>query len=97
MTEHDIDTLPAEILDLPIQMNVRITVRSRSRLEAYIKYMDRPSTDRPSNTEDWPTTIQGVIQDALDKFLATHPLREKSGPEKKPVRTAKKGVRKTSK
>lgn len=96
MTTEEMSALPDSVLDQQIQLNSRVTIRTKAKLDAYIQYMDRPETDRPSETHDWPHTIQGTLEQALIEFLAKRPLRDKSGPAKKPTRTVKKGTRKAS-
>lgn len=71
-------------LDELVQVNVRIPLRLRIRIDKVAEYAKRPQKERPESTYNWPSTVQGVVQEALEEYLASHIIREKSGPKTKP-------------
>ena len=74
---------------MQVQLNTRVSVELRVRMEKYLEYMDKPAAKRPESTEAWPSTIVDMIEDALTTFLADHPLQMKKGPRspKRKVKT----------
>lgn len=71
-------------LDELVQINVRIPLRLRIRIDKVAEYAKRPRKERPESTYNWPSTVQGVVQEALEEYLSSHIIREKSGPKEKP-------------
>lgn len=71
-------------LDELVQINVRIPLRLRIRIDKVAEYAKRPRKERPESTYNWPSTVQGVVQEALEEYLARHIVKEKSGPKPKP-------------
>lgn len=71
-------------LDELVQVNVRIPLRLRIRIDKVADYAKRPRKERPESTYNWPSTVQGVVQEALEEYLSSHIIREKSGPKQKP-------------
>jgi len=70
-----------------VQVNVRLPVRLRDRMERYLQGMDMPSQKRAPETEDWPDTMQGLVAQAVDEFLLTHKPEGRKGPDAKPPLT----------
>ena len=67
--------------DVMVQFNTRITLRMRNSFDDYLDYMDKPLDKRPEETENWPTNIVKVVDDALTTFFAEHPKRPRLGPK----------------
>lgn len=65
-------------------INVRVPTGLRERVDQYLLYMAKPYSERPRNTEDWPTTLTEVVKQGLEEFLVHHPQLEKEGAPKKP-------------
>jgi len=77
--------------NIKVQMATRISYRTRVSLDEFISYMDLPLIKRPLETEDWPSNIVDVIEDALTTFFAEHPRHPRKGvkdPRKKPAAKA---------
>lgn len=71
-------------LDELVQVNVRIPLRLRIRIDKVVEFSRRPRKERPESTYNWPSTVQGVVQEALEEYLSSHIVKEKSGPKPKP-------------
>lgn len=67
-----------------VQVNVRVPLRLRQRIDEYLQYMDLPIEKRAPETDDWPTSLGGLVQEAIDNFLVTHPRQLRRGPNVKP-------------
>ena len=67
------------IFDQMVQLNVRIPMRVRVRLDQYQEYMNLPEDQRPPDTIDWPITLAGIVREALDEWLASHPKNLRKG------------------
>ncbi len=70
--------------DKMTQLNVRIPLRTRARLDKYQDYMQRPEVDRPPHTIDWPQSLAAIVREALDEWLSEH--TPKSKPPGRPVK-----------
>ncbi len=67
--------------DLPaLQFNTRVSLRIRRNLDDYLEYMKRPLRQRPPETEDWPTNLTSLTNEALEIWLAEHQRRLRKGP-----------------
>ena len=67
-----------------VQVNVRVPLRTRARLDDYLDYVSEPEHRRPDNTANWPDSLSGTVIEALTEFLDSHPLEGKRGPTKPP-------------
>ena len=65
-----------------VQVNVRVPLYVRARLDSYLDYVSEPLHRRPDNTAHWPTSLSGTVIVAIDEFLDSHPLEGKRGPTK---------------
>lgn len=92
--EDDPSTIDASVLDQKVQINTRVPIRLRMHLDQYRKYMERPETERPQQTHDWPRTVEEIVSQALKEFLAKHPQKERPGPERARARPVTKKQRK---
>lgn len=70
------------IFDQMVQLNVRIPLRTKARLEAHIEYLEDDSIPKPDETIDWPHSLAGIVREALDDYLASRPNLQKKGQEK---------------
>jgi len=61
------------IFDKAVQLNVRIPLRTRARLDRYMDYMSNQSVQRPHDTLDWPSSLAAIVREALDDWLLAHP------------------------
>lgn len=81
---------PAEIdrayLDQLVQLNVRIPLGLRMRLDRFLDYMELPEEDRSKASVDnnWPSSLQELVRQALEEFLATRNLKQRPGKDPKP-------------
>lgn len=66
-----------------VQMNLRIPVRLRERLDEFLQYMELDLRQRAPRTEDWPSTLTDLTVQALNDFLATHEKEVRTGPKPK--------------
>lgn len=79
--------VPAEIdrtyLDQLVQLNVRIPLQLRIRMDQFIDYNQQPDSERSQEAVDnnWPSTLQELTTQALQLFLATHPIKQRRGPK----------------
>ena len=64
-------------------VNIRVPTSLRNRVDRYLNYMKDPESERPKETVDWPDSLTGVVVQALEDFLATHPQQAKRGTKKK--------------
>ncbi len=67
-----------------VQLNTRIPLNLRVRLDQYQEYMKQPFLERRKETQDWPSSLAGIVVDALNTFLRDHPQRLRTGPVKDP-------------
>lgn len=74
--------LSEPIFDQMVQLNVRIPMRTRVRLEQYQEYMELPESERPESTIDWPISLAAIVREALDEWLAEHPKERRRGGRK---------------
>ncbi len=65
-----------------VQVNVRVPLGTRARLDDYLDYVSEPEHRRPEASAHWPTSLSGTVIAALDEFLEAHPLTGKRGPTK---------------
>lgn len=65
-----------------VQLNVRIPVRLRVRMEEFLQYQERPLADRIPESEDWPTSMQALVKAAVEDYLARRPLKTRTGSNK---------------
>ena len=63
------------------QLNTRISYRMRKVMDRYIIYMQKPIAQRPQHTDDWPSNIVDIMDDALTTFFADHPRSPRKGPK----------------
>ncbi len=68
--------------DLPaLQLNTRVSIRVRKSLDAYLDYIQtNVPRNLPPEATDWPRTLTGVVNEALEIWLAEHPRRYRKGP-----------------
>jgi hypothetical protein len=62
-----------------VQVNVRLPIKLRARMEEFLQYVDQPSEHRVPDSDNWPTSIQGLVQSAIEDYLALHPLETRRG------------------
>ena len=77
-----------------VQINTRVPLLLRIQLDEYLIFMEQLESRRPNPSHDWPKSISGVLNQALEEFIDAHPLKERAGPEKK---ADYQKIRKTSK
>lgn len=69
-----------------VQVNVRIPLRLRIRMDEFLDYMSEPSSKRSVESEDWPDSLASLVRTAIDEFLLSHPQnprrQNKTGPRK---------------
>ncbi len=63
-----------------VQVNVRVPLGTRARLDDYLDYVSEPEHRRPANTAYWPESLSGTVIAAIEDFLDRHPLTGKRGP-----------------
>lgn len=77
-----------------VQLNFRIPLRLRMRVDKYTEFMRLPISRRPPHTEEWPSTMTGLVTVAIEEFLANHPLVFRTGPNKPRAVVKPKAVKK---
>ena len=68
-----------------VQVNVRVPLGTRARLDDYLDYVSEPEHRRPEASAHWPMSLSGTVIVAIDEFLNTHPLEGKRGPTAKHI------------
>lgn len=55
-----------------IPMGTYVTIHTKNRLQEYLAYMKKPTTNRKPESDDWPKTMTEVVEEALNMFLSEH-------------------------
>ncbi len=83
-TRKEVKELETKYLErASVQINTRVPLLLRIELDEYLQFMEKPESRRPNVSHDWPKSISGVLNEALEQFIEAHPLKERAGPEKK--------------
>jgi len=79
------------LFDKPTQLNVRVPLRTRARLDEYLEYIQGEWPQKPVHTLDWPRGVSEVVREALEAWLADHDVQARKARKKeaKPKTTEK--------
>lgn len=95
MNKNKKDILDSLLNQSTVQVNVRLPVRLRARMEEFLQYMERPPAERVPDSVPkwdkeaeaqiggWPTSNQALVQAAIEEYLAHRPLKTRTGSDLK--------------
>lgn len=75
---------PAYLERAFIQVNVRVPLHLRLRIDEFLTFMEGDNPRRPNEADDWPKSLAGLVMESLEDFLDSHPLKERRGPDRRP-------------